>query len=240
MTSLAGMLVFFLIMSLVPLLFWLTLLFGETGAVLDRLLELRLFDWARSLILYLKENAQGAASGASVFLIATTLWSGSAFFYHARRSGEMVYGAARPHKGWKVRLGAVFMTLGVLFFFAAAGAALVAAGFVVRRLPAWAAYAAVYALLLVLGFFAAWIMNVYICPYAHSAARLTRGSLLTAAAWLIASAAFSVYLSFSDREQLYGALALVIVFLLWMYWMMICFLSGVVYNKSRLHRLRGS
>lgn len=44
-TTIAGTLVFFLIMSLVPFLFWLTLLFGEMHTVLDKLLELELFGW---------------------------------------------------------------------------------------------------------------------------------------------------------------------------------------------------
>ena len=57
---------------------------------------------------------------------------------------------------------------------------------------------------------------------------------MTAAAWLIASGAFSIYLHFSDRERLYGALSLLIVFFLWIYWMMICFTAGVVFNRHRM------
>ena len=44
---------------------------------------------------------------------------------------------------------------------------------------------------------------------------------------------FSVYLSFGNKEKLYGALALVIVFLLWLYWLMICFVAGVIFNKQK-------
>ena len=42
-TTIAGTLVFFLIMSLVPFLFWLTLLFGGSEGMLDKVLELELF-----------------------------------------------------------------------------------------------------------------------------------------------------------------------------------------------------
>ena len=234
-TSLAGMLVFFLIMSLVPFLFWLTLLFGDAEGLFEKVLALELFGWARELILFLRDNAQGATAGAGIVLLATTLWSSSAFFYHLRRSGEIVYD--RTHeKGWRVRVLAIMMTFAVLLFFSAAGGLFALLAFAVRALHPAVRYASVYSAALLLGFFAAWLLNIYICPYPHSARRLALGSLLTALAWLAASALFSVYLTFSDKEKLYGALALVIVFFLWLYWLMICFMAGVIYNK---HRLKG-
>ncbi len=233
-TTIAGTLVFFLIMSLVPFLFWLTLLFGEMHTVLDRILELELFGWARDFLSFLRNNAQGATAGASIFLIATTLWSSSAFFYHLRRSGEIIYAEPRPRKGWKVRLAAIGMTFAVLLFFAAAGGLLLGVSLVTRSLSPWIAYPAVYAAVLILGFFAAWLLNVYVCPHAHCAKKVALGSFLTALAWLAASGAFSVYLMFGNKEKLYGALALVTVFLLWLYWLMICFVAGVIFNKHKI------
>ena len=233
-TTIAGTLVFFLIMSLVPFLFWLTLLFGGSEGMLDKVLELELFGWARDFLIFLRDNAQGATAGASVFLIATTLWSSSAFFYHLRRSGEIVYHQKRIQKGWKVRIYAIAMTFAVLVFFAFSGGVLVFLSFITRPLSRWIAYPVVYSSLLVLGFFAAWLLNVYVCPYVHCAKQMSLGSFLTAVAWMIASGAFSVYLSFGNKEKLYGALTLVIVFLLWLYWLMICFVAGVIFNKHRL------
>ena len=120
-TTVAGTLVFFLIMSLVPFVFWLTLLFGGNATILDRVLELELFGWARDFLGFLQTNAQGATAGASIFLIATTLWSSSSFFYHLRRSGEIIYSEARPRHGWKVRLSAIGLTLLLMLTFAVAG-----------------------------------------------------------------------------------------------------------------------
>lgn len=237
-TTIAGTLVFFLITSIVPFLFWLTLLFGGSGVTGEEILELEIFGWAKDLLVLLRLNAEGASSGASVFFLATTLWSSSGFFYHLRRSGEIVYGTARSKHGWKVRISAVLVTFGVLLFFAVAGVVLFAGMFAIRWLPKWLAYPAIYTLLLVVGFFASWILNGYVCPYRVGASNTVQGSLITAALWLIASAAFSVYLNFSDREKLYGALSLVIVFLLWLYWMMVCFSVGMIYNKHRLESVK--
>ncbi len=229
-TTIAGTLVFFLIMSLVPFLFWLALLFGQAGLDVERILELQLFGWAKDLLVFFKTNAEGATTGAGIFFLATTLWSSTGFFYHLRRSGEIVYNYRRKKHGWKVRVSAVLLTLCVLFFFAVAGALLIGATYLSRGLPAWLFYIVVYALILLIGFCAAWILNAYICPYRCKPTDTVLGSLFTAFAWLIASAAFAVYLRFADPERLYGALSLFIVFLLWLYWMMICFSSGVIYN----------
>ena len=90
-------------------------------------------------------------------------------------------------------------------------------------------------LVLLLGFFAAWMLNAYICPYRCKPYEILLGSLYTAIAWLVASGAFTVYLNFTNQERLYGALSLVIIFFLWLYWMMICFTAGVVFNRHRMN-----
>ncbi len=234
-TTIAGTLAFFLVLSLVPFLFWLTLLFGNSLPAED-VLELELFGWARDVLLFLKENAEGAASGVSIFFLATTLWSSSSFFYHLRRSGEIVYDEKRAKHGWKVRLSAIGLTFLVLLFFAAAVAVLLAGVYAVRFLSPWLAYPAEYILLFLVGFFSAWILNAYVSPYALSPSETVAGSLVTAALWLGASAIFFVYLRFSGGERLYGALSLVVAGLLFVYWMMICFTVGMVFNRGRLSR----
>lgn len=233
-TTLAGTLVFFLILSIVPFLFWLTLFFGTAGIPTEVILELELFGWASDLLLFLKENAEGATTGISVLFLATTLWSCSSFFYHLRRSGEIIYGYNRIKNGWRVRVSAFLVTLCVLLYFILTGSALIGAIIVSRYLQPYIAYPVVYSLVLVAGFFAAWILNGYICPYRCPPADTVLGSLFTAIAWFVASAIFSVYLNFANAERLYGALSTVVVFLIWLYWLMICFTSGVIYNSRRM------
>ena len=232
-TTIAGTLVFFLIISVVPFVFWLTLILGSTP-VADALLELELFDWARDLIIYIKGNAEGATRGAGIFFLATTLWSSSGFFYHLRRSGEIVYRCDRTQHGFRVRLSAILFTIAVLLYLAAAATLLFAVLVYGMVLPRILAHLCTYAMLAVLGFFAAWLLNAYICPYRVSPADTAPGSLFTAGLWLAASFAFSVFLRFSDREKLYGALSLVVVSMLFCYWLMICFTAGAIFNCRRL------
>lgn len=232
-STVAGTLVFFLILSLVPFVFWLTLLFGSSFLEVP-LQSSGLFGWAEELLSFLRENASYAGGGVSLVFLATTLWSSSAFFYHLRKSGEMLYETRRTKHGWKVRLSAILLTLAVLLFFAAAGSLLFAAGVLARFLSPWISYPAFYALLLALGFFGAWILNAYVCPYRLKPSETALGSFFTALLWLAASAVFSVYLHFGNKQRLYGALAFLFVFLLWLYWMMLCFVAGVIFNRARL------
>lgn len=234
-TTVAGTLVFFLVISVVPFFFWLTLLFGSLPTVGGELAELEVFGWAKDVILFLRDSAASASRGAGIFFLATTLWSATGFFYHLRRSGEILYGCDR-HRGWRVRLSALVLTFAVLLFFAVSGL-LVFAGMVgVRFLPAWIGYPALFFLLGMLGFFAAWLLNAYVCPYRVRPSDTAPGSAVTAALWLVAAVGFSVYLRFSSAEKLYGALSVAIVTLLFLYWMMTCLTAGIIYNRHRLGR----
>ncbi len=237
-TTVAGALAFFLVMSFVPFLFWLALLFGQTGLETETVLELGIFGWAKDLLIMLLSNAEGAAAGAGAVLLLTTLWSSSAFFYHLRKSGEILYAYRREKHGWKVRLSAILVTFAVLLFCLAAGAALITAMISARKLPRPFFYLTVYSLVLTIGFLAAWILNCYICPYRCKPHDTLLGSFFTALAWLVATGVFSVCIRFGNREKLYGALTLAVVFLIWIYWMMICFTAGAVYNRRRM-KIRG-
>ena len=114
-TTIAGTLVFFLVTSLVPLLFFLTLLVGSAGISAEEIFGLELFDWAKDFLVYLTQHAEKASAGANVLFIATTLWSATGFFYHLKRSGEIIYGAPF-RRGIRVRVGATVCALVVLFF----------------------------------------------------------------------------------------------------------------------------
>ena len=233
-TTVAGTLVFFLILSVVPLAFWVSLLFGNTGLNTEEILSLELFGWAKDLLVFLLDNAEEAQSKAGILFLVTTIWSGSAFFYHLRKSGEMIYSHKRYGRGLRVRISAIVLALLVVLFLGIVGGILAGVFWIARILPKWIYYPVVYTVVLSVGFVVAWVLNAYACPYRAPFSKYVTGSVLTAVAWMIASIAFNIYLSFSNYEKLYGALSLVIVFLLWLYWMMICFTSGMIYNRRRI------
>ena len=113
-STLAGTLVFFLIMSIVPLSFWLSLLVGRLPVDTEKILSLPVFDSVKNVLLYIQGEAKNATSSASVILIFTTLYSSTTLFYQMRRSGEIIYDYRRQTKGLKIRVGALILLIIVM------------------------------------------------------------------------------------------------------------------------------
>lgn len=236
-TTVAGMLVFFLILSVVPFTFWLTLLFGKFLVGTEEVLELEVFAQVKELLLFLQENARTASSGASFFLGVTSLYSASNFFYHLRRGGEIIYETPRKKGGWKVRLSALALTLFTTLFLTLLLALFVGMLYLFRRLfPFWIAEIFGFSALLFIAFFVCWALNLYLCPFRLRLRDGVKGSALTAILWGISTVGFSIYLRVGNLDKLYGAITAIVVFLLWAYVMMICFVVGVIHNERYAER----
>ncbi len=232
-TTVAGTLVFFLIMSIMPLAFWLTLLLGRLPFDAEKILALPVFSSVRGVLDFVQKEAISATTGASVILIFTTLYSATNLFYQVRKSGELIYDYTSEERGIRLRLGAL-----VLLIIVMAGAVAFLAVFALgsflfsRLLPSTIEKLADYALLAALAFLLVLLLNMYICPYKEKMRRFLPGTALTVGAWAVAVVGFSVYLKISNVSRLYGALSTVIVFLLWLYILMICFIAGVIFNSE--------
>jgi hypothetical protein len=234
-TTIAGMLVYFLIMSITPFAFWLTLLFGKLEIDTESVLSLPVFESVQDILLYIRSEAMNATAGASIFLIATTLYSATNLFYHMRRSGELIYSYKRKKHGLLVRLGALLLMFAVMFLTVISGAVLGGGAFIFSRLfPRWLELTLDYILILAVSFFLALILNLYVCPYKVKLKELLPGTSITVAAWSIALIGFTIYLKIGNMGKLYGALSAIIVFMLWLYVLMICFVVGVIFNSEKI------
>ncbi len=226
-STLAGTLVYFFLMSLAPFFLWLTLLLGSIEVdltFLNRFFEI-------PFLQYLKESAESAAGSAGIVLLITTLWSSTNFFYHLRRSGEIVYDSKRVKGGLKLRLVSLLFIAATIFLVAAVGGiSVVGSDLLDRFMPFYISDTVVAVFLTALLFSVALVLNLFACPYKMKVGEAVTGSLLTTALWLILLIVFKVYSSFSPQEQLYGKIASLIVFLLWCYAMMSCLVIGMINN----------
>ena len=238
-TTIAGTLVFFLIMSIVPLAFWLSLLVGKLPVHTEEVLSLPVFESVKDVLLYVQKEAQNATTGVSVILIVTTLYSSTNLFYQMRRSGEIIYDYYRERQGLRLRIGALVLLLIVMVSVIVFLLIFALGSFVFSRIltPAWELLAS-YALLGATSFFLALLLNIYICPHKVKLRAFLPGTFLTVLSWIVAVIGFSVYLKLSNLTRLYGALSTLIVFMLWLYVLMICFIAGVIFNSERVELLR--
>ena len=230
-TTLAGTLTFFLVLSVVPFLFWLTLLFGKLNIDFEELLSLPVFNEVREIILYFQESARAATAGASVVLLATTLYSSTNLFYHMRRSGEIIYEYKRRKGSVVLRLSALVLLFLLMLLFLSGVGVYLAGNVLIRRLfPSFVAQISLHLLAAAAAFGLLLLLNLYICPYRMHVKDVLWGSLLSLVLGGVASFGFSVYTRLSSAEKLYGAAVLFILFLLWMYVLMTCFVIGVILN----------
>lgn len=229
---------FFLLMSLVPMLFWTTLLLGKLQ-VETTTFALPGMEQFSEILDYIRGEAQNATSGASVFLLITSLYSATTLFYQMRKSGEIIYGTSSLGGGLQTRLGALALLFLMMSLIALTLMGFTALSFFLGNLvgEGWETPVR-YLLLLLLAFLLVFFLNLYICPYPAPSKCFWLGSLLTVAAWAVALLGFTLYLRWSNLNRLYGALSAVIVFLLWLYVLTICFVGGVIFNSQEVERLR--
>ena len=234
-TTIAGLLVYFLVMSIIPLSVWLTLLFGRLQLPIESIVEMPVFQSIKGIILFIQKEAQNGRKGVDVVLIFTTLYSATSLFYHLRKSGELVYEYNREKSGWKIRISAAIV-LFLVMIVSAASLLIVGAGMVVFRYVFEEIVASLlsYALLITVSFGVALILNIYACPYKAPVRMFLSGSLITSLLWAGGLIGFSVYLQIGNLGKLYDALEAVIIFLLWLYVLTICFVIGMVFNSEKI------
>ncbi|MBQ9714664.1 MAG: YihY/virulence factor BrkB family protein [Clostridia bacterium] len=238
-TTLAGTLVFFLVTSIVPLTFWLTLLIGKLPIDIERFINLTVFDSVKDVLHFVQKEALDATAGVSVVLLLTTLYSSTNLFYQMRRSGEIIYNVHRKRQGIKMRLGAFVLFLCIMLLALSFVLTSALGTFLLSRIISrfWSNVVD-YVLLIVLAFLLTLLLNVYVCPYKIQIKNFFRGAAFTVAFWLISVIGFSIYLRFGNLGKLYGALSTIIVFLLWLYVLMIGFIVGVIFNSERITKDR--
>ena len=228
-STVAGTLVYFLLMSIAPFILWLTVVFGNVD--LDGILANEIFGSVAPVLRYLKTNAQNAAAGAGAIFLATSLYSSSNFFYHIRRSGEIIYECQQVERGIRLRIISLILIAVTIIMVALTGAVTVFGNNLLSLyMPPFISQIIQLVSISALAIGVAIVLNTFACPYKNNLTDILPGSLLTAMLWLILFAAFGIYTKFSSPEKLYGKVASVIVFLVWCYFLMCCLVIGMINN----------
>lgn len=228
-STIAGTLVYFLLMSIAPFSLWLTLVCGNVD--IEKFLSHELFNAISPILRYLKSSAESAASGAGIVLLVTSLYSSTNFFYHLRRSGEIIYDSKRVKGGIRLRLASLLLIFSAYLLLAVITAASVTGSRLLQKIfPSFLADSVVYIFITATAFACALVLNIFACPYKIKASEAVLGSLLTTILWMIFIVGFNIYTVFARPEKLYGKIAALIIFLLWCYVMMSSFVIGMIYN----------
>jgi membrane protein len=189
------------------------------------------------------QGKAGAASAAAIVGVLLALWSASGYVAAFMRASNAIYDVDEGRPIWKtapVRLGVtiavvVMLVVSVVIVAVTGGIATQIGNALgvgnsvlwVWRIAKWPVLLIVVSLMFSLLYWAS--PNVKQSGFRW----VTPGGVLAVVVWLIASALFGVYVSFSGSyNKTYGSLATVIVFLVWLWITNIAILLGLEFNAE--------
>jgi len=248
-TDRAAALTYFGVLAIFPGLLVLVSILGLLGtsttqSVLDNLRQVApggVNSFLRSVIEQVKGRRTAAGIGA-VIGILVALWSASGYVAAFMRASNAIYDVDEGRPIWKtapVRLGT---TIALVIMLVASAVMVVVTGPVasqigqalgvgntavtVWNIAKWPVLLIIVGLILAILFWAS--------PNAkHGFQWVSPGGFIAVVLWLIASALFAVYVAnFSHYNKIYGSLAGVIIFLIWMWISNVAILLGAEFNAE--------
>jgi membrane protein len=201
---------------------------------------------AKSVFTSALENlnkSQGAAGIILVAGLAGALWSASGYVAAFMRASNAIYEVEEGRPIWKTLPVRIGVTVVMVLLLAISSLAVVLTGGFAKQvgnllgvgssavqvwdIAKWPVLVLLVVFMLAILYWAA--PNVK-----HPGFRwISPGGILAVAAWLIASGAFALYVAnFSSYNKTYGALAAVVVFLVWLWISNIAVLLGAEFNAE--------
>jgi membrane protein len=188
------------------------------------------------------QHSQGAAGAVALAGIVVGLWSASGYVAAFTRAANVVYDVPEGRPVWKtmpIRLG---VTVSVLVLLVASAVIVVVTGSIARhagQLLGMGATAvtvwdiAKWPVLLLFVVLMAGILY-WACPNVKQGVRtVSIGAVIAVAGWLVASGLFAVYIAnFGHYNKVYGSLATVIIFLIWLWISNLAILLGAEFNAE--------
>jgi membrane protein len=250
LTDLAAALTYYGVLAMFPAIIALVSIVGLVGPsathpLIDNLGKLAPGP-ARQIFTSAIENLQRSRGAAGVIFvagIAAAMWSASSYIGAFMRAANTIYEVEEGRPIWKtlpIRLG---VTAVMLVLLAISGVAVVVTGGLatqvgkllgVRGTAVTVWDIAKWPVLLLIVSFMFSILYWAAPNVKHPGFRwLTPGSIFAVIVWVIASAAFALYVAnFSSYNKTYGALAAVVIFLVWLWISNIAVLLGAELNAE--------
>lgn len=188
-------------------------------------------------------ESRGTAGVAFVLGLAVALWSASGYVGAFMRASNVIYETAEGRPFWKLRPLQIAVTLTMIVLMALLAVGLVLTGPIVAAVASpiglsgtavdvwnvakWPVMAAIF------------LLMVAVLYYASPNAKLrgfrwvTPGSLVAISAWVVASAAFALYVSnFGSYDKTYGTLGGLVALLIWFWITNLAILFGHQLNAE--------
>jgi membrane protein len=245
----AAALTYYSIQSLFPALLVLVSLLGLLGKSATQPLITNLASAAPSDVRQIILNAvthlqhgHGAAGVVAIAGIVVGLWSASSYVAAFMRAANAIYDVPEGRPAWKTLPIRIGVTLALIVLLVASAVIVVVTGGLARHvgqvlgvgsaaittwnIAKWPVLLIMFSVMLAVLYWAS--------PNARHGFRwVTPGGVVAIVLWLIASGLFAVYVAnFGHYNKVYGSIAGVIIFLVWMWISNLAILMGAEFNAE--------
>lgn len=249
LTDRAAALTYYGVLSLFPALLVLVALIGLTGKDTTNQLMSNLGGAAPGTVRQVIEDAitnlqrgQSTAGLLAVVALATALWSASGYIAAFMRASNAIYDVPEGRPVWKTLPIRVGVTALMMVLISASAIGVVVSGGLAARVGELLGFSSTAVMIWniakwpVLLFIVSMMFAIlyWASPNVKQGFRwVTPGGLLAILLWVIASAGFAVYVAnFANYNKVYGSVASVIIFLVWLWITNLAILFGAELNAE--------
>ncbi len=237
--TLSGALVFFTLLGIIPVTYIISLIFSICGTEIDAINKLFSYPEFREVALYLTNTASkmGASGNIVVFLVA--LYSSGNVFYHLKQSGEVIYNYNKKDTLFSraITILITFITVWVIAILLVFYVAVIP--IILRVCGSRLTNLINAGVGLISVFIISVLINYYACPYKLKFYEVYKGAIYSTVFSFLATYLFLIYIrNFSNFNEIYGKVAIVIVFLSWLYLMIKGVFKGIIINVFLMSRTK--
>jgi membrane protein len=237
LTDWAATLTYYGLLALFPALIVLVSLVGllgdpqsTTGTLTDIVTKIGPDSAASTFAGPIRQVTESRSTAGFALVISTlvALWSASGYLGAFIRASNVIYETREGRPFWKLRPLQLLMTLVVVLLLALMAIGVVHTAVTIWNYAKWVAVALLFVLAIGLIYWGS--PNVKQRGFKW----ITPGGVVALVVWLLASAAFGIYVSqFGSYNRVYGSLAGVVIILIWMWITNLAILFGHELNAER-------
>ncbi len=236
-TTLSGALVFFVLLGVVPLSYLTSLVLTFFGTEMTDITKSFAYPELVEVTGYIYEIGLKLGAKGNIIAIALALYSSGNIFYQLKLSGELIYNYSVKNNLLKRVFSIITCFITVWLYSCLAVIFLAFSPIIVRFLGG--VFSGIISGAFTFGavFSMAILINLYTCPYKIKIKNVVWGSLYTAIFTIVTTFIFFLYINnFANYNEIYGKIAIVIVFLSWLYLMVKGFIGGITLNVYLINK----
>ncbi len=239
--TLSGALVFFVLIGIIPLAYLTSLILTFFGTELTNLTQMFAYPELKTITDYIYSIGLNIGAKGNILVFFISLYSSGNIFYQLKLSGELIYNYQSKNNIIKRILSIIISFLSVWLYSCLIVIFLAIMPIVVNSLGEVVSgfIGGLFAFIVVLSM--AILINFYTCPYKLKLKEVIIGSLYTAVFTFITTVVFFIYINnFASYDEIYGKIAIIVVFLTWLYLMVKGFVDGITLNVYILSKKKGA